>query len=157
MDILHLVDRLEEVFRQSVRFPLTPIRLVDERRLEALVEQMRISIPEEVRRAQRVGQEREQILAEARERAEQLIRRAEERAAELAGEHAIARAAETRAVAIREKAERDAEILRSEADEYVFTTLCQLEEGLQRTLHVVENGLRKVQGERAATGDSPQG
>ncbi len=145
MDILHLVDRLEETVRKSRRLPFSSLRLVDEKRLLALVEQMRISIPEEVRRAQRVNQERERILAQAREEAERRVREAEQRAAELTAEHAIVRAAEARAAAIREQAEREAATLRREADEYVFGVLCQLEEELHRTLRVVENGLRKLQ------------
>ncbi len=145
MDILHLVDRLEETVRKSRRLFFSPIRLVDERRILALVEQMRISIPEEVRRAQRVNQERERILAQAREEAERRVREAEQRAAELMADHAIVRAAEARAAAIREQAEREVTTLRREADEYVFGVLCQLEEELHRALRVVENGLRKLQ------------
>ncbi|MCX7854864.1 MAG: hypothetical protein N2556_02610 [Anaerolineae bacterium] len=145
MDILHLVDRLEETVKKSRRLFFSPIRLVDERRVMALVEQMRISIPEEVRRAQRVNQERERILAQAREEAERRVREAEQRALELTADHAVVRAAEARAAAIREQAEREAATLRREADEYVFGVLCQLEEELHRTLRVVENGLRKLQ------------
>ncbi len=145
MDILHLVDRLEETLKKSRRLPFSSVRLVDERRMMALVEQMRISIPEEVRRAQRVNQERERILAQAREEAERRVREAEQRAAELTAEHAVVRAAEARAAAIREQAEQEAATLRREADEYVFGVLCQLEEELHRTLRVVENGLRKLQ------------
>ena len=148
MDILHLVDRLEEVLKKSPRLPFSAIRLVDERRIGPLIDQMRISVPDEVRRAQRVNQERDRILAQAREEAERLVRRAEERAEELTAEHAIARAAEARAAAIREKAEREAAALRAEADDYVFNALCQLEEELKRTLRVVENGIRKIQMER---------
>jgi len=151
MDILHLVDRLEETVRKSRRLPFSSIRLVDERRIGALVEQMRISIPEEVRRAQRVNQERERILAQAREEAERRVREAEQRAAELAAEHAVVRAAEARAAAIREQAEREASALRKEADEYVFNVLCQLEEELRRALRVVENGLQKLQKEAGST------
>ena len=149
MDILHLVDRLEESVKKGVRLPFSAIRLVDERQVWTLLDQMRISIPEEVRRAQRIAQEREQILAEARERAEQLVRDAEARAAELASEHAVARAAEARAATTKEKAEREAESLRAEANEYVFNVLCQLEEELRRELRLVENGLRKIQVEQA--------
>lgn len=145
MDILHLVDRLEEAVKKSRRLFFSPLRLVDERRIMALVEQMRISIPEEVRRAQRVNQERERILAQAREEAERRVWEAEQRAAELTAEHAVVRAAEARAAAIREQTEREAAALRREADEYVFGVLCQLEEELHRTLRVVENGLRKLQ------------
>lgn len=155
MDILHLVDRFEEVVKKSRRVPFSTLRLVDERRVGPLIAQMRISVPDEVRRAQRIGQERDHILAQAREEAERLIRRAEERAEELTAEHVIAQAAEARAVAIREKAEREAESLRAEADEYVFDALCRLEEELRRTLRVVENGLRKLQAERGGGQEQP--
>lgn len=145
MDILHLVDRLEETLKKSRRLPFSSIRLVDERRMMALVEQMRISVPEEVRRAQRINQERERIMAQTRQDAERLVREAGQRARELTNEHTIVRAAEARAAAIREQAEKEAAAFRKEANEYVFGVLCQLEEELRRTLHVVENGLRKLQ------------
>lgn len=151
MDILHLVDRLEETIRKGRRLPFSSIRLVDERRMMALVEQMRISVPEEVRRAQRINQEREQILARAREEAERRVREAEQRARELTAEHSIVRAAEARAAVIREQAEQEAAALRREADEYVFGVLCQLEEELHRALRVVENGLRKLQKDKVAS------
>jgi len=148
MDILHLVDRLEEIVKSSPHLPLSAFRMVDERRIWALIDQMRISVPEGVRRAQRVNQEREQILAQAREEAEKLVREAEERARALTVEHALVEAAEAHAAAVREKGEREAAILRAEANEYTFNVLCQLEEELRRALRVVENGLRKIQAER---------
>ena len=151
MDILHLVDRLEETVKESLSLPFSAIRLVDERRIWSLIEQMRISIPDEVRRAKRITQERDQVLAEARERAEGLMREARDRAEGLAGEHAISRAAEARAQTIRDKADREASVLRTDANEYVFSTLCQLEEELRRALRVVENGLRRIQAEQAST------
>ncbi len=157
MDILHLVDRLEETVKKSLRVPLSALRLVDERQVWALLDQMRISIPDEVRRAQRIAQEREKILSEARERAERLVREAEARAEELSSEHAIARAAEARAATTREKAEREAEGLRTEANEYVFNVLCQLEEELRRELRLVENGLRKIQTEQTDDGPAAGG
>jgi len=148
MDILHLVDRLEEIVKSSPHVPLSAIRLLDERRVWALIDQMRISVPEGVRRAQRITQERERILAQAREEAEKLVREARAKAQELMADHAIVQAAEAHAAAVREKAAQDADALRAEADDYVFNALCQLEEELRRTLRVVENGLRKIQADR---------
>ncbi len=149
MDILHLVDRLEEIVKKSPRLPFSGVRLVNERRIWTLIDQMRISIPDEVRRAQRVNRERDRILAQAREEAERVVQQARERAAELTAEHSIVQAAEARAAVIRERAEKEAANLRAEADEYVFNVLCDLEEQLRRTLRVVENGLRKIEAERA--------
>jgi cell division septum initiation protein DivIVA len=155
MDILHLVDRLEETVKKSPRLFFGSIRLLDERRVWALLDQMRISIPDEVRRAQRTNRERDRLLAQAREEAERVVQQAQERAAELSAEHVIARAAEDRAAVIRERAGREVTGMRADADEYAFNTLSQLEEELRRTLHVVENGLRKLQAERmGATGEA---
>lgn len=150
MDILHLVDRLEEVMKKGPRLPFSGLRLVDERRVWPLIDQMRVSVPDEVRRAQRINRERERIVAQAREEAERLLQQAREQAEALANEHAIVRAAEERAAAIRERTQREVAAMRADADEYSFNTLCQLEEELRRTLKVVENGLRKLQSERAA-------
>jgi vacuolar-type H+-ATPase subunit H len=150
MDILHLVDRLEEIIKDSPRLLFSAIRLVDERRIWGLIDQMRISIPDEVRKAQRTNRDRDRILAQAREEAERIVQQAHERAAELTAEHAIARAAEARAESVRDRMEREIVEMRAEADEYAFQALCQLEEELRRTLRVVENGLRKLQAERAA-------
>jgi hypothetical protein len=150
MDILHLVDRLEETVKASPRVLFSSIRLVDERRIWALVDQMRISIPDEVRKAQRTNRDRDRILAQAREEAERVVQQAHERAAELTAEHVISRAAEDRAEAIRQRLQREVDDMRAEADEYAFQALCQLEEELRRTLRVVENGLRKLQAEQAA-------
>ena len=52
MDILHLVDRLEELFNQSRPIPLTRSVIVDEDRFLEIIDQMRISIPEEVKKGQ---------------------------------------------------------------------------------------------------------
>lgn len=145
MDILHLVDRLEEIVKKSPRLPFSAIRLVDERRVWALIDQMRISIPDEVRRAQRINRQRDRILAQAREEASRLVQQAQKQVDELTAEHAIAQAAEARAEKIQEEAAREAAELRAGADEYAFDTLCRLEEELHRALQVVKNGLRKIE------------
>jgi vacuolar-type H+-ATPase subunit H len=149
MDILHLVDRLEEVIKESPRFPFTALRWVDERRVWALIDQMRISIPDEVRKAQRTNRERDRILAQAREEAERVVQQAQVRASEMAADHIVAQAAEERATMIRERTEREIKEMRNEADEYAFNVLCELEENLRRALQVVENGLRRIEMERA--------
>lgn len=148
MDILHLVDRLEEVIKESTRLPFKGLRLVDERRIWPLIDQMRISVPEEVRRAERVVRERERTMAQTQEEAERILSLARSEAAQLVAEHSITRAAEERAAAIRKQAEIEAEKIRIGADEYAFEVLCNLEQELKRALTVIENGIRTIQAER---------
>lgn len=78
MDILHLVDRLEELFNQSRPIPLTHNVIVDEDRFLEIIDQMRISIPDEVKKAQQVLAQRDRVLAQARSEAEIARREADD-------------------------------------------------------------------------------
>lgn len=146
MDILHLIDRLEETIKASKH--VGNWRLVDERRIWSLLDQMRISIPDEVRRAERVVRERDRTLAQAHEEAERIIALARSEAAQLTAEHAVARSAEEHAQAVRQRVEREADAIRAGADSYAFEVLCNLEQEVRRALTVIENGIRKIQMER---------
>ena len=148
MDILYLVDRVEEIIKESRQVPFSQLRLVDEDRVWPLIDQMRISIPEEVRRAERIIREKERTIAQAHEEAERIIELARSEAAEVTANHSIAQAAEARADSIRKQAERDAQYTRSGADEYAFDVLCRMEQELKKALTVIENGIRAIQTER---------
>jgi len=148
MDILYLVDRLEETTKESRQIPFSKLRLVDETRIWSLIDQMRVSIPDEVRRAERIIREKERTIAQAKEEAERIIELARQEAAEITAEHSIAQAAETRAESIRKQAEREAEHTRAGADDYAFDVLCNLEQDLKKALTVIENGIRTIQAER---------
>lgn len=151
MDIQHLVDRLEQVLSESRRLPLTALLLVDEDQLFNIVDQLRVAIPEEVKRANRVEAEKERILAQAKEEAERIRQLAKQEAAELVRRDSVTAASEQRARNIMERAQREADILRHDADAYVLEVLGKLEEDLVHSLNVVRNGLRKVHVEREAT------
>jgi len=148
MDILYLVDRLEEIVKGSKSVPFTRIRLVDERRVWPLLDQMRISIPDEVRRAERIIREKDRTMAQAHEEAERIIALARSEAAQLTAEHTIAKSAEERAAAARKQAEREVQTIRAGADDYAFDVLCRLEQELKRALTVIENGIRTIQVEQ---------
>lgn len=155
MDILYLVDRLEEVVKGSKRLPFSGLRWVDERRIWPLLDQMRISIPDEVRRAERIIREKDRTIAQAHEEAERIIALARSEAAQLTAEHTIARSAEERAATVRKQAERGAESIRAGADQYAFDVLCRLEQELKRTLTVIENGIRTIQAEQGKSDNKP--
>ncbi|MGD2103828.1 MAG: hypothetical protein PVJ55_01775 [Anaerolineae bacterium] len=158
MDILHLIDRLEEIIKEGWRLPFTDQRVVDEERLWPLLDQMRISIPDEMRKAERILREKERTKAQATEEAERIIELARQEAAELAASHSVARTAEDEAAEIRERARREARKIVAGADEYAFDVLCDLEQDLKRALTVIENGIRAVETRQARreAGSSPR-
>jgi cell division septum initiation protein DivIVA len=148
MDILHLVDRLEELFNESRAIPLTHSVVVDEDRILEIIDQMRISIPEEVKKAQQVIAQRDRVLAQAQEEAGRTVNLAKQKADEVVARDAIAQAAQSRAEQIIEQARADAEVVRRDADEYVIESLGALEAELTRLLTQARNGIAKLSAER---------
>jgi len=156
MDIQHLVDRLEQALNESTRIPLSAYLLVNEEKVYSLLDQMRVAVPEEIKRANRVEAEKDRILAQAKEEAERIRELARQEAGELVKRDAIVNAAQHRAENIVERARRDAEALRQDADVYIVDVLQRLEQDLARTMNVVRNGLEKVQTEQVAAQQAAQ-
>jgi hypothetical protein len=155
MDILQLVDKLEELFNQSRPIPLTNNVIVDEDRMLDLIDQMRVAIPDEVKKAQKLVAERDRTMAQAQEEAKRTLQLAREKSDGLVDRDSIVTSAESRAEQIMQQAALDAEATRQEADDYVIETLTNLEMELERVLNQVRNGIRAVmqaqEEKRAAT------
>ena len=149
MDIQHLIDRLEELIDEGRHIPLSRYTLIDEERALEIIDQMRISIPGEIEKANRVLMQRERLLAQAKEEAARIVQLAREKSEALVDGDAITQAAQSRAANIIEQARQEAERIYAEADEYVLDVLNELESQLIRTLTVVRNGINKVTQERA--------
>jgi len=141
MDILHLVDRLEELFNESLPIPLTHNVIVDEDRMLDLIDQMRVAIPDEVKKAQQVLSQRDRVLAQAQEEANRTLSLAREKSEGLVEQSSIAEAARIRAREIEQEAHIAAEKTRREADNYVIETLSRLEDQLERSLNQARNGI----------------
>ncbi len=150
MDIQHLVDSLEQVLNESTRVPLSAYMIVNEDKVYSLLDQMRVAVPEEIRRANRIEAEKDRILAQAKEEAERIRELARQEAGELVKRDAIVSADQHRAENIIERARRDSDALRQDADVYIMDVLNKLEEDLTRTLKVVQNGLHKVEADHQA-------
>jgi cell division septum initiation protein DivIVA len=156
MDILYLLDQLEEVLGAGSRLPLTSRTLVDEQEILDILDQIRVSIPDEIKAARRLTQEREQVLADARAEAERILRDAEAHAAERLSDHALVRAAEMRAADVEERALRQAEEVRREAEAYAYRVLEKLREQIGQVAQTVDRGLQELD-TRGARATRPSG
>jgi hypothetical protein len=150
MDILHLIDRLEEILNESRPLPFTHNIFVDEDRILDLIDQMRVAIPEEVKKAQQILSQRDRILAQAQEEANRTLALAREKSDQLVERDGIVQSAHARAEQIIAQARLDVESIRHEADDYALETLTRLEIELDRSLSVVRNGIHTLQNEKTA-------
>ncbi|MGC8855684.1 MAG: ATPase [Anaerolineae bacterium] len=148
MDILQLIDRLEELFNEAKAVPFTHNVVVDEDRMLELIDQMRIAIPEEVKKAQQVLLQRDRILAQAQEEANRTLQLAREKAEQMAERDNIVLEAQRRAEQILAQARADAESIRRDADDYALDSLARLQTELERLLNQVRNGIRTLEEEQ---------
>jgi len=149
MDILQLIDRLEELFNESKAIPLTRNVMVDEDRMLDIIDQMRIAIPEEVKKAQQLLGQRDRVLAQAQEEANRTIEIARQKADQLVTRDMILQEAQRRAEQILTQARGEADGIRNDADEYVIESLNQLQAELERIANQVRNGIRTVEEEQS--------
>ncbi|HEY84110.1 MAG TPA: hypothetical protein G4N96_03220 [Chloroflexi bacterium] len=148
MDILQLVDELEAVTSKSFRIPFTSNILINEDDLFDILDQMRISVPQEVKEARRIEAERERILARAQEEANKLNEMAKEKILSAVDDHELMDVAKVESREIIAQAKEEAQQLRLESNNYVADNLSDLEEHLLKLLTTVRNGLRKMQEEQ---------
>lgn len=149
MDIQHLVDRLEDLIDEGRHMPFSKYTMIDEERALELIDQMRISIPEEIEKAARVIAQKDRILAQANEEAARILQMTRQKGQELLDQETSVQAARQRAQVIIDQAKQDAARIASEADEYVVQVLRELEQRLQRNINEVRNGISEVANNQA--------
>jgi vacuolar-type H+-ATPase subunit H len=142
MDILHLVDRLEELFNNSRPIPLTRNVIVDEDKFLDIIDQMRISVPEEVKKAQEVFTKKDRVMAQAQEEANRTLQLAREKADGLVEKELLVTDAKRRADQIVEQARMEAENVKSGADQYARESLANLEHEVEVLLTQIRNGIQ---------------
>ena len=145
MDILHLVDRLENVVRESRTLPLSRKLLLDEEKLIDIIDQMRVSVPDVVKQAQKVTAERDRQLAQAKEEAERIKQLAKAESQLIIEKDQITKDAHIRAKGVIEDAHRQSAKIYSDTDKYVIDKFNLMERHLLSIVKQVRNGIQILQ------------
>jgi hypothetical protein len=146
-----LVDRLEELFHESSNLPLTKKKMVDEQAFLDIIDQMRIAIPDEIRQAKRVAEERQRLLADANDEAERIRMAAQEHAGLLLSQEGRVQLAEAKAQQIIGDARSHAEQLKLDADAHCVSVLLALETEMTTILSTTRNGIQHLEGRTGAS------
>ena len=145
MDILNLVNKLEELFSQGRSFPFTHNVMINEDQMIDRIDQMRISIPEEIKRSQQILAQRDRILAQAKDEHDRMLEIANEKREQLISAHEISVEATNRAKQIISQAQTEADVIKQEADKYALESLKKLEIEMDRVQAQVKNGIKALQ------------
>jgi hypothetical protein len=144
MDILHLVDRLEELFNESRSVPLSHKVLVDEERMLDLIDQMRLAVPEEIKKSQQILSQKERIIAQAHEEATRTLELARDQSQKLVERDEIVLKAQSLAEDIKRRAVEETKGIKQEADLYSIESLEHLELELGKILSQIRNGIQTL-------------
>lgn len=152
MDILYLVDRLENLIANSRKVPMVNQIMIKEADILNIVDQMRTSIPDEIKLARRIIQDKERIIAQAQADASTLLTRTREESERAIKREGLLQAAGERSQEMMREAAEQAEQMKTDADNYVVETLRALREHLtsietsvSRTILSIEKGLESLE------------
>jgi hypothetical protein len=146
MDVLALIDKLDDLVHNARPVPLTDQVRIDREAIYELLDEMRSTIPEEVKQARWIVKERQEMLAEAKREAERILTDAREKAAQTASEQEVVKRSERQAAEIVEEARLREREVRLGAEDYADEVLGTLEVNLGKFLAAVQRGREKLQG-----------
>ncbi|HTY96211.1 MAG TPA: ATPase [Solirubrobacteraceae bacterium] len=141
-----LIDKLDDLVHNAKTIPLSDSVRVDKEEIYDILDQMRATIPEEIKQARWIVKERQEMLAEAKKEAERIIKEARERQERLVGEEEITKQAERGAEDIIEDARAREREIRLGAEDYADEILNTLEINLSKFIAAVQRGRERLQG-----------
>jgi cell division septum initiation protein DivIVA len=139
------------------RIPFTSNMMVQEDAFLDIIDQMRISIPDEVKQARRIGAEREHLLEQAQQEADRVVSVAQDQVGQMTSQEEVVKLAKSEADGIIAEAHRSAQVVKADADAYVMEVLSEMEEQLLRLITTVRNGIQQVDRSVALRGREARG
>src|SRR5881275_2377728 len=127
MDVLVLIDKLDDLVHNAKAVPLTDQVRIDREEIYDILDQMRATIPEEIKQARWIVKERQEMLAEAKREQDRLLQEAREQAVREASQTEIVKLAERQAQEIIDEARRQAREMRLEMEDWADGMLATLE------------------------------
>ncbi len=137
MEILEILDILEEKVESARNIPIINRAIIDKEDLLASIEDIRLRLPDDLKQARWIKDDRKRILAEAQEEADNIVKQGEEKAAQLVNESAITKRAYEQANNIIASAQKNSRELRMGARQYIDKILADSEVTLNKSQETI--------------------
>jgi vacuolar-type H+-ATPase subunit H len=118
--------------------------MVDKEELLEIIKEIRLKLPDDIKQAKWVKEERQRILLEAQKEANNVVKDAENKISSLVDEHEITKQAYEQANEIISNAQKNAREIRLGTREYADSVLNKVEEILRDTLEVIETNRQEL-------------
>ncbi|HBR01627.1 MAG TPA: ATPase [Ruminiclostridium sp.] len=139
MELLELLEQLEDIVDSGMNIPLSGGKcIMDRETVLDLIQEIRLKLPDDIKTAKRITDEKQRVLMEAQQEAEDIINNAEARIAALVDENEITKKAYEQAEIIISNAKKNAREIRLGTREYADGILNKVEEIMEETLDVIK-------------------
>ncbi len=144
MEIFKLLDTLEDLINDGRKIPLSDKCIVNQNDILEIIQEIRKNLPEELKQAKWVKEERERILNEAKKEADGMVKDAENKTIFMIDEHEITKKAYEQKNQIVSQANESSREITQGAREYADNILANLSETLEKTLKEIESNRKEL-------------
>lgn len=148
--IEQVIEEMEQYIVEECKpYPLSKSKIiVDRDRIETLISELQMKMPDEIKRYQKVLRNRNAILEDAQNKADAMLEDANANVQKLISDHEIVQLATEDANALisdaQQRAEQIVKAAQQEADELKSSILAYVEESLANLQHLVNNAKDEV-------------
>lgn len=144
MEVLNSLEKMEDLLEKS--WTIFGTTMVNREELIAAINDIRLKLPEEIKQAKWVKEERQKILLEAQKEASSVIKEAETRIVSMIDENEITRKAYDQANETIINAQRTAREIKQGSLEYADEVLAKMEENLKDTYLMLHKNREELKG-----------
>lgn len=144
MEIFTLLETLEDILERSKTLPFTEKAIIDKEEFFEIIKEIRLKLPEDLKQAKWVREERERILEQANKEANDVVKEAENRIISMIDEHEITKKAYEQKAEIIEAANEMSREISNGTKEYADNVLQGIEVALEDALKIIQNNRKEL-------------
>ncbi len=144
MEIFTLLETLEDILERSKTVPFTDKAVIDKEEFLEIIKEIRLKLPDELKQAKWVKEERQRILEEANKEAQDVVKEAENRIISMIDEHEITKKAYEQKAEIIEAANEMSREISNGTKEYADNVLQGIELALEDALKIIQNNRKEL-------------
>ena len=149
MEIFTLLETLEDLLERSRNLPFSSKSVVDKDEILDLIKEIRLKLPDELKQAKWIKEERQRILQEAQTEADTLIKNAEDQIIAMVNENEITKKAIVQGNQIIENARSNAQQITDSSYNYADNLLETVEKVVMSSMKDLEQCVSIVRNNRS--------
>ncbi|MGN0171940.1 MAG: ATPase [Acutalibacteraceae bacterium] len=157
MNVEELLEQIDDMVDKAWGVPLSGGKcMIEADRLRDIIDDIRASLPSEIRQAQAIVSDRAEIVSNAKREAESIVRKAEERAQAMIAQEEITRQAQQHAEEMLTRAQQKSREMCKGANDFAEDVLRRTEENMMGRLNEIRQARQMIRSNTAAKNTAPE-